>query len=290
MSHSDLAGELQEIADLWKRARTTRSQVERAGLLGELGIQLRGRKKAAGQVNSLLERSGIRIPSEKRRALIRVARSFPDAPWRYTNLSWSHYEYLARLETPEARDYYLHEARRRHWSVAKLRKQARRRVFERRKEEAGEADHCRINWREPYLLDFLEADLPHPFREEELEEAIIRHLPEFMEELGPGFAFIGRQHRLVTHTGKSFYLDLLFYHYTCKCFVVIDLKITELSHRDLGQMDGYLRLMAPLEESAGDRPSRGLILVPRVDPSVLSPSLLEENTRIVVSTYRTGGI
>ena len=123
------------------------------------------------------------------------------------------------------------------------------------------------------------------FRETELEQAIIDKLQDFILELGKGFAFVGRQYRLSTETGKHFYADLVFYNYILKCFLIIDLKAEPLTHQDIGQMDMYVRYFEDNIKQENDNPTIGLILCTEKDNTIVKYSLLNENEQIFASKY-----
>jgi hypothetical protein len=123
------------------------------------------------------------------------------------------------------------------------------------------------------------------FTESDIESAIISNLQQFLLELGKGFSFVGRQYRISTET-KHFYIDLVFYNYILKCFVLIDLKIKELSHQDIGQMDMYVRLFEDRMKTEGDNPTIGIILCTEKDQTIVKYSVLEENKQLFASKYR----
>ena len=168
-------------------------------------------------------------------------------------LSWTHYRLLLRVEVEQAREFYMKEAIDCNWSTRSLNRQIANLYYERMfmsrndkevKKEAIQKTQEQVASdiiKDPYLLEFLGLQDNTKFRESELEQAIIDKLQDFLLELGKGFAFVGRQHRLTTETGKHFYVDLVFYNYILKCFLVIDLKTTELTHQDIGQIDMCVR-------------------------------------------------
>jgi hypothetical protein len=139
--------------------------------------------------------------------------------------------------------------------------------------------------KDPYVLEFLEIPDAHPNHEAELEQAIIDKLQAFMLELGKGFAFVGRQYRVSTET-KDFFIDLVFYNYILKCFVLIDLKTTELTHQDIGQMDMYVRLFEDTVKGSGDNPTVGIILCTERDHTVVKYSVLNDDRQMFASRYR----
>ncbi|OGT98647.1 MAG: hypothetical protein A2079_06180 [Geobacteraceae bacterium GWC2_48_7] len=139
--------------------------------------------------------------------------------------------------------------------------------------------------KDPYILEFLGLKDNTGFREAELEAAIIGKLQAFMLELGKGFAFVARQQRISTQT-KDFYVDLVFYNYILKCFVLIDLKTGELTHQDIGQMDMYVRLYEDTIKGADDNPTVGIILCTEKDQTVVKYSVLNESSQLFASKYR----
>jgi predicted nuclease of restriction endonuclease-like (RecB) superfamily len=139
--------------------------------------------------------------------------------------------------------------------------------------------------KDPYVLEFLGLQDRPGFRESDLEQAIIGKLQAFMLELGKGFAFVARQQRISTET-KDFFLDLVFYNYILKCFVIIDLKTGELTHQDIGQMDMYVRLYEDRVKGEGDNPTVGIILCTEKDHTVVKYSVLNESRQLFASKYR----
>jgi predicted nuclease of restriction endonuclease-like (RecB) superfamily len=138
--------------------------------------------------------------------------------------------------------------------------------------------------KQPYVLDFLDLPDRAQLRESDLETAIIENLQPFLLELGKGFAFVGRQYRVTTEF-QHFFIDLVFYNYLLKCFVLIDLKIGRLEHQNVGQMDMYLRMFDELKRGEGDNPSVGLILCAEKDEVVARYSILHESPQMFASKY-----
>ena len=134
------------------------------------------------------------------------------------------------------------------------------------------------------MLEFLDINDKSSFRESELEQAIIDKLQEFLLELGKGFAFVARQKRISTET-KEFYIDLVFYNYHLKCFVLIDLKTGELTHQDVGQMEMYVRMFDDLRRGKDDNPTVGLILCTERDKTIVKYSVLNEYKQLFASKY-----
>jgi predicted nuclease of restriction endonuclease-like (RecB) superfamily len=190
------------------------------------------------------------------------------------DLTWSHYRLLMRVEKPDARQWYMSEAAsRQNWSVRALQRQInslycerllmsrdKTAVIEEMQEKTEPLTTLPEDFiKDPYVLEFLGMPDAHQFREAELEQAIIEKLQAFMLELGKGFAFVARQQRISTET-KDFFIDLVFYNYILKCFLLIDLKSSELTYEDIGNMDMYVRLFEDRVKGKDDNPTVGLIL------------------------------
>jgi predicted nuclease of restriction endonuclease-like (RecB) superfamily len=214
-------------------------------------------------------------------------------------LTWTHYRHLMRVEKPDARAWYLNEAADQNWSTRILDRQINSLYYERLKmsrdkkpviEEMQEktallAPSPKDFIKDPYVLEFLGLKDNPDFRESDLEQAIIGKLQAFMLELGKGFAFVARQQRISTET-KDFFIDLVFYNYILKCFVLIDLKTGELAHQDIGQMDMYVRLYEDKYKSSDDNPTIGIILCTDKDETVVKYSVLKENKQLFASKYK----
>ena len=216
-----------------------------------------------------------------------------------SELSWTHYRLLLKLEDEKARAFYINEAIECSWSTRTLNRQIgnlyyQRMIMSKDKEIVKqEATEKQVDLKPtdiikaPYVLDFLDLNDNTNFRESELEQAIIDRLQDFILELGKGFAFVGRQYRLSTDTGKHFYADLVFYNYILKCFLVIDLKAEPLTHQDIGQMDMYVRYFEDKIRQENDNPTIGLILCTEKDNTIVKYSLLNESKHIFASKYLT---
>lgn len=213
-----------------------------------------------------------------------------------SQLSWTHYRLIMRVDNPKAREYYLSEAAAERWSTRVLERNINSLYYERllstqnkrealREQEKMEKIHPVDLIKDPYVLEFLGVNMQSGFTESDIESAIISNLQQFLLELGKGFSFVGRQYRISTET-KHFYIDLVFYNYILKCFVLIDLKIKELSHQDIGQMDMYVRLFEDLMKTEGDNPTIGIILCTEKDQTIVKYSVLEENKQLFASKYR----
>lgn len=225
--------------------------------------------------------------------------AFPKRDALRHELSWTHYRSLLRVENGQAKQWYMHEAAEQNWSTRALDRQINTLYYERllasRDREpvrleavnqiAALPQDPREFVRDPVLLEFL--GLPETGRllEADLEQALIDKLQSFLLELGKGFAFVARQMRISTET-KDFYIDLVFYNYLLKCFVLFDLKTGELTHQVIGQMDMYVRMVDDLKRTADDNPTVGIILCAAKDHSVVRYSVLHENQNLFASKYK----
>ncbi|SEA01192.1 PDDEXK nuclease domain-containing protein [Alkalimonas amylolytica] len=233
------------------------------------------------------------------RNMRRFYQAFPIRETVSTELSWSHYNQLARLEDPAARHWYQQEAIQQHWSVRALERQIGTLYYERllssREKAPVEteaqantlplADNPKDYLRDPYILDFLNLETSR-YQEADLERGIIQNLQQFLLEMGKGFAFVERQQRIRTDDG-DYYIDLVFYNYLLKCFVLIDLKLNKLSHQDVGQMDMYVRLYEEQKRSPDDNPTIGLILCSEHNHTVAQYSVLKDSQQLFASRYLT---
>ncbi len=199
-------------------------------------------------------------------------RCFPKWQTVSTELSWSHYVRLMRVENTTAKEWYMAEAIANNWSVRALDRQISVLYYERllsSKEKAPvkleahkQVQNLQISskdvLRDPYIFDFL--NLPHKsLLESDVEQSLIDNLQQFLLELGRGFAFVSRQERLHVED-QDFYIDLVFYNFKLKCFLLVDLKIGKLTHQDVGQMDTYVRIYDKFHKGEDDNPTIGLIL------------------------------
>jgi len=220
--------------------------------------------------------------------------TFPDAGKRYalrSELSWTHWRLVMRVENPQARDYYIKEIARQQWTSRTLERAIETRSFERLLKApqsaaltAQTANPLHL-LKDPYILEFL--DLPDGLSpsERQLEDALTARLRDFLMELGKGFSFVGRQFRISTETAH-FYIDLVFYNYLLKCFVLIDLKTKKLTHADIGQMDMYVRMFDDLKRGEDDNPTLGIILCADKDETLVRYSVLSESQQLFASKYR----
>lgn len=223
-------------------------------------------------------------------------------PIHYTlcsELSWSHYRLLMRIENSSARAWYMQEAAQQSWSVRALERQIGVLYYERLlasqdksivAQEAQEKttplqDDPRDFLRDPYILDFLNLQ-DKTYQERDMEQAIISNLQQFLLELGKGFAFVERQQRIRTDDG-DYFIDLVFYNFHLKCFLLIDLKMNKLTHQDVGQMDMYVRMYEEQKRRPDDNPTIGLILCSEHNKTVAKYSVLNESKQLFASKYLT---
>ena len=222
---------------------------------------------------------------------------FPNTNALRSQLTWTHYRTLLRVENEDARNWYLEECIRSGWSSRQLERQISTLYYDRllaSRDKApviAEADKlmqplAAENFiKDPYVLDFLDLKDYPALRESDLEQALIDKLQEFLLELGRGFCFVARQ-KLMRYEDEDFYLDLVFYHSILKCHVLIDLKIGKLTHGDVGQMDSYIRMFDALYKSDDDNPTIGIILCSQKNEAIVKYSVLNDEKQIFASKYR----
>lgn len=222
--------------------------------------------------------------------------TYPDQEICYTvcsKLSWSHNRLIMRVDDPKARTYYLTEGAAQQWSVRQLERNIQTHSFQRllsSQASEAEGDAASANAlgdfiKDPYVLEFLQLPEAGQLKESRLEQAIIDELQKFLLELGKGFSFVAQQMRISTET-SHFYIDLVFYNYLLKCFVIIDLKTGKLSHQDIGQMDMYVRMFDDLKRGEDDNPTIGIILCDSKDETVVKYSILQGSQQLFASKYQ----
>lgn len=228
--------------------------------------------------------------------------TFPDDEIRYTvcaKLSWSHIRLIMRQENEKARNYYLKESAENNWSVRTLDRNISTLYFERllMSQNQNDVENEMIEKTQDFQLDKFEfiknptvlefLNLPNnlSYTEKELERALIDNLQKFILELGKGFAFVERQ-KLIRTDNNDFFIDLVFYNYKLKCFVLLDLKTTKISHQDIGQMDMYVRMFDDLEKSNSDNPTIGIVLCTETDSDIARYSILKGNEQLFASKYK----
>jgi len=214
-----------------------------------------------------------------------------------TKLTWTHYRSLITVDNPKAREFYVKEAVANNWGTRALERQINTLYYERllssndRKAVEAEMRENTKNLqpedvlKDPVILEFLQLKEKRKYLETEIEQALIDKMNDFLLELGRGFAFVARQKRISTES-KHFYIDLVFYNYLLKCFVLIDLKSGELTHQDIGQMDMYVRLYEDQYKAPDDNSTIGLILCTKKDETIVKYSVLNENKQMFAAKYR----
>ncbi len=212
-------------------------------------------------------------------------------------LSWSHYTLLMRLDDEQARDFYIKEAEAENWSVRELDRQINSLLFERLalsrnkveikalSEQGQILESPRDAIKDPYILEFLGLPEQAAYSEKDLETALLNNLQSFLLELGKGFAFVARQKR-ITLDAEHFYIDLAFYNRLLRCFVLIDLKIGKLTHRDLGQMQMYVNFYDREVRTDDENPTIGIILCRDKKETIARYTLPDDNTQIFASKYK----
>lgn len=223
--------------------------------------------------------------------------TFPDfhqlATQCVANLSWTNIRLIMRINDPKERAYYIKEASSQHWSSRLLERNIKSGYYHRLLSTQQPKQRVDIEKqdsfefiKDPYVAEFL--DLPEDLtgKESIIEKALIANLQKFLLGLGKGFSLVERQMRISSET-MHFYVDLVFYNYLLKCFVLVDLKASRLSHGDIGQMDMYLRMFDDLKRGEDDNPTIGIILCTEKDETIVKYSVLKENKRLFASKYKT---
>lgn len=224
--------------------------------------------------------------------------AFPNWNTVCTELTWSHYRTVLRVENAEARNWYIREAASEGWSVRQLDRQISTLYYDRllmsrnkepvvaeAKEKLDAVPTTEGFIKDPYVLEFLGLNEYPALRESKLEQALIDNLQHFLLELGKGFCFVARQKRM-RYDDEDFYLDLVFYNSILKCHVLIDLKIGKLTHQDIGQMDSYIRMFDALYKNEDDNPTIGIILCSKKSEAIVKYSVLNDKKNIFASKYQ----
>lgn len=211
-----------------------------------------------------------------------------------SQLPWSHNRLIMRVQDAKAREWYLREAAREQWSVRQLERNINSFYYQRQLEsglventsndDATPAIDTRQFVKDPYVLEFIGLPAYPDHKEKDLENALVDKMQDFLLELGKGFSFIKRQYRISTET-SHFYIDLVFYNYILKCFVLIDLKADKLTHQDVGQMDMYIRMFDDLKKGPDDNPTIGILMCADKDETVVKYSVLNDSQQIFASKY-----
>jgi len=202
-------------------------------------------------------------------------------------LSWTHYRLLSRLDSGEKRSFYLNESVTSNWNSRELQRQINTLAFERVVKHLPETKNkpsIESLIKDPYIFEFLGLSSEEKNTERSIETAIINHLQKFLLEFGKGFAFVARQQHIVTDT-SDFYIDLVFYNYILKCFVIIDIKTGTMKHQDIGQLDMYVRMYDDLKRSDDDNPTIGLLLCSEKDEAIVKYSVLNDQNNLFANKY-----
>lgn len=224
-------------------------------------------------------------------------RTFPIANTLYSQLSWSQYKLLLRLNVQEQREFYIAETIKNNWTVRQLERQIFSNLYERlllsndkesvlavAKAEKLPSDAKEII-KDPMFLEFLGLKRESSYYEKDLEGAIIAHLQEFLLELGNGFSFIARQKRIHID-GDEFFVDLVFYNRLLQCFVIIEIKTSKLSHQDIGQLQMYVNYYDRIEKLPYEKSTIGILLCANKNDSVVKFTLPEDQKQIIASEYK----
>lgn len=223
---------------------------------------------------------------------------FPIRDTLCPELSWSHYRLLMRIADENARAFYTEECVKAAWSVRQLERQIHTMYYQRLlSSQDKQAVSAEIQSTEPkpeyekivkdpYVMEFLQIKPDTHVFESDIEQALINHLQQFLLELGRGFSFVARQKRF-TLDGQNFYIDLVFYNYILKCFVLIDLKMGQLTHQDIGQMQMYVNYYTRELMNEGDNPPIGIVLCADKSDAIVKYTLPENNSQIFASKYFT---
>ncbi len=213
-------------------------------------------------------------------------------------LSWSHFQRITKVQDNKARIYYLKEAASQNWSIRTLDRNISTLYYQRllsspqkdsveneMLEKTKDFQNSPYEFiKNPTVLEFLNLPAHYSYTEAEFEKALIDNLQHFILELGKGFSFVARQKHIRTETA-DFYIDLVFYNYLLKCFVIIELKTDKINHQDIGQLDMYVRMFDDLERPEGDNPTIGILLCTETDKTIAKYSVLNENKQLFASKY-----
>ena len=214
-------------------------------------------------------------------------------------LTWTHYRTLIRVENERARLYYMNEAALQNWSTRALDSQIERLTYERilssqnqlivKEAEDAASRQAQLTpadiIKDPYVLDFLGLPSGVNFYEKDLEKALIDNLQQFLLELGRGFSFVSRQYRFKTDN-ENYYVDLVFYNFILKCFVLIDLKVGKLTYQDIGQMDFYTRYFEENIRTETDNPTIGIVLCTERGNTIVKYSVMNDSNQLFASKYK----
>ena len=215
----------------------------------------------------------------------------------FAQLTWSHFQKVLRVSNEKARIFYLTEAAENMWSVRTLDRNIStlyynrlvasidKKIVENEMKEKTKKLQAKEFIKNPVVLEFLDLPTNMSYTENELEKALTDDIQKFMMELGKGFAFVERQQHIRTEN-SDFYIDLVFYNYILKCFVIVELKTEKLTHQDIGQLDMYVRMYDDLKKQENDNPTIGLLLCTETDRTIIKYSVLNDNKNLFASKYK----
>ena len=272
--------------------------------IGKMIVDKQGGNPRADYGNGLLKELSIQLTKDFGRGFdernLRFIRqfylSFQKRNALRTELSWTHYRLIMRVDDENARNFYINETIAGNWSTRQLEREIN--TFSYQRYLASHGNHDVVDdtakrelpadpkdiIKDPYVLEFTGLKPDSSFYEKDLEQALITHLNDFLLELGNGFAFVARQKRF-DMDGRNFYVDLVLYNYKLKCFVLIDLKRGDLTHQDIGQMQMYVNYYTRELMEPGDNPPIGIILSADKSDTLVKYTLSEENKQIFASKY-----
>ncbi len=300
-----------DIANIWKSARTRAYTLVNKAMIDahwQIGYRIvqeeqNGKTKAdygtyllKELASTLTKQLDKQLDERELRKMRQFYLCFPDPTRLRPELTWSHFRLLLRVEDQHARAFYQDEAASQGWSTRQLERNIQSlyymRILTTKSRQTPVVPalppaglSAKDLLKDPYVLEFLSLEMPASFSESDLEGAILSKLQWFLLEMGQGFAFVGRQYQVKTDT-KQFFIDLVFYNYILKCFVLAEIKLGALTHRDIGQMDMYVRLFEDLKKIPGDNPTIGIILCSEKDETLVKYSVLEGSEQLFASRYR----
>jgi len=255
-----------------------------------------GQKVLKNLAQSLASEFGKGLDERELRRLRQFYLYFPIWDTVRPELSWSHYRLLIRVSNEKARFYYLTEAAEQHWSYRTLERNYKT-LYHERLLSSQQPEPIKIEMqdktaqlqqldfiKDPYVMEFLQLPANTSYTEKKLEQALLDNLQKFLLELGKGFSFVARQRLIRTET-SDFYIDLVFYNYILKCFVIVELKTRAISHADVGQLDMYVRMFDDLQKTDTDNPTIGILLCTETDKMIAKYSVLNESEQLFASKY-----
>lgn len=280
------------------------AMVEAYWEIGKSIVEMQGGSKTAKYNTNLLNLLSKKLTSEYGKGFtitnLKYMRqfylSFQNRHALSDQLSWTHYRLIIKVENEKARQFYIDEAVKSNWSTRQLDRQINTFSYERLLASNGNYDVIQdttkkeVNKkpsdfiRDPYVLEFLGLKGDSIFYESDLEQGLINHLQKFLLELGRGFSFVSRQQH-INFDGRHFYIDLVFYNYILKCFVLVDLKTGDLTHQDIGQMQMYVNYYTKEKMNEGDNPPIGIILCSDKSDTLVKYTLPEGKHQIYTSKY-----